>query len=226
MEPHLKRIWMERLCGCFPLVNSLSDILLLESPEWAQINNLEKEESVSWTLLISAACNTHNVFKSISSLPLQTPVQKANRTQLLKPKDIKWVRFGCALQVLCPASYFCRYWTINTAGINTAQPRERGKLASTCTINGKTYEKRSCWRWEREDLVRLFIHVTASMMHFFVFYWSILSLEATLVMHPTAPWEVLHLPGYITLAALFPTALWESVLSVHTDSHTSEIHFR
>lgn len=217
---------MERLCGCFHLVISLSDILILESPEWAQINNLEKEESVTWTLLISTACSTHNVFKPISSLALQTPVQKANRTQLLKPKDVKWVGFGCPLQVLCPASYSCRYWRIHTAGINTAQPRERGKLSSTCIINGKTFEKRSCCRWEREDLVRLFIHVAASMTHFSVFYCSILSLEATLVMHPAAPWEVLHLPGYITLAALFPTALWESVLSVHIDSHTSEIHCR
>lgn len=97
-----------------------------------------KEESVSWTSFISAAPNIHLVFKPISSLPLQTPVQKANMIRLLKPKDNKCVRLGCALQVLCPDSYSCRYWRINTDGINAAQPRERGKLASACIINGRT----------------------------------------------------------------------------------------
>lgn len=139
-ELHLKRIWMERLCGCFHLVVSLSDTLILESPhpDWAQINNLGKEGSVSRTSLISTACSILHVFKPISSLPLQTPLQKANRTQLLKPKGIKCVESGCAFQALCPASYSCRYWRIHTAGINAAQPRERGTLVYTCKINGRT----------------------------------------------------------------------------------------
>lgn len=146
VTPQWLRIWTwnctwkgfewKGFCGCFYLVISLSHTdlisarLILESPypEWAQINNPGKEESVSWTSDISAACNTQHVFKPISSLPLRTPVQKANRTQLLKPKHIKCVGFGCALQVLCPASYSCRYWRINTAGIGAAQPRERENL--------------------------------------------------------------------------------------------------
>lgn len=137
MELHLKRIWMERLCGCFHLLISLTHWFwnLCTQSEHKQHG---KEESVFWTSFISAAPNIHFVFKPIFSLPLQTPVQKANMTQLLKPKDNKCVGLGCALQVLCPASYSCRYWRINTAGINAAQPRERGKLASACIINGRT----------------------------------------------------------------------------------------
>lgn len=73
---------------------------------------------------------------------------------------------------------------------------------------------------EIEDLVKLFILVAARTLHFFLLSQNILSLEATPAMHPTAPWEVLHLLGCITLAALFPTALRDHY------SHTSEIHFK
>jgi len=70
-----------------------------------------------------------------------------------------------------------------------------------------------------EDPVRLFTHVAARILHFF-FSQSILSLEATPVMHPTAPQDVLHFPGYTALAALFSTALRDHY------SPTSEILFK
>lgn len=93
---HLKGIQKERPCGGFCLVISLSDTLILRSPhlERARINNPAKEESVSWTSLLSAACKIGHVFKPINSLPLQTPTQKANKTHLLKPKEIKHMGLG------------------------------------------------------------------------------------------------------------------------------------
>lgn len=64
------------------------------------INNAAKEECASWTPLLSTACKIRHVFKPLISLPLQTPIQKANKTQLLKPKEIK--RTGLGWSQLCP----------------------------------------------------------------------------------------------------------------------------
>lgn len=80
---YLKVIWKERLCAGFHPVISLSDTLILGSPhsEWARIINPAKEESVFWTAVLSWKMHQANI-----SLTLQTPVWKANKTQLLKQK--------------------------------------------------------------------------------------------------------------------------------------------
>lgn len=93
---HLKGIRKKRLCGGFHLVISLSDAPILASPhpERGRINNGAKEESVSWTCLLSAAWEIRHVCQPIIRLPLQIPVQKANKTQLSKPKEIERIGLG------------------------------------------------------------------------------------------------------------------------------------
>lgn len=125
--------------------------------------------------------------------------------------------FGCALQDCVQPATPGDTKESTPLELMRPSPEKEENLCLLVKLMGgqrQTYEKRSCRRWKREDLVRLFILVAASMIHLFLF-----SIETSLVLRQcwsTASWEALHLPGYITLAALFPTALWESVLSVHT----------
>lgn len=146
---YLKVIWKERLCAGFHPVISLSDTLILGSPHsgWARIINPAKKESVFWTAVLSWKMHQANI-----SLPLQTPVWKANKTQLLKQKKrpSAWGLAGhsCVLQLLHPARCSHRYLRVTkthwgTAGLNV--------LDKHCLSNGRqwTYQKGSQGRQER-----------------------------------------------------------------------------